>query len=58
VTTDLVEDDDDDNDGVLDVNSGISENTETSSFSFLLIFGVFIIFVGLVLSRLRKEENA
>ena len=58
VTTDLVEDDDDDNDGVLDVNSGISENTESSSFSFLLIFGVFIIFVGLVLSRLRKEENA
>ena len=58
VTTDLVEDDDDDNDGVLDVNSGISENTKSSSFSFLLIFGVFIIFVGLVLSRLRKEENA
>jgi len=54
----LVEDDDDDNDGVLDVNSGISENTEATSFPFLLIFGVFIIFVGLVLSRLRKEENA
>lgn len=58
MTTDLVEDDDDDNDGVLDVNSGISENTEATSFPFLLIFGVFIIFVGLVLSRLRKEENA
>ena len=55
VTTDLVEDDDDDNDGVLDVIQGYLKIRKLIIFILVDIWCLHN-FVGLVLSRLRKEE--
>lgn len=54
----LVEDQDDDNNGILDIleGTGSGQVESSSSISLILGIGVIVILAGIIFSRMRKEE--
>jgi hypothetical protein len=56
VTTTLVEDTDDDNDGILDVDALAGGGEEGTTMSMIAAVLLFIAIAALVINRMRKSE--